>query len=123
MCKILLSINPEHIENIFNGTKQYEYRKTRCSRQVDKIIFYSTSPVKKVVGEADVKTTLIDNPSKVWQRTKHLSGINYDFFKQYYANKNEAVAYKLFNVRQYSEPRELSDYGCSAPPQSFMYLK
>ena len=24
MCKILLSINPEHVENIFNGNKKYE---------------------------------------------------------------------------------------------------
>lgn len=52
---------------------------------------------------------------------------NYKFtnilLKQYYANKSVAVAYKLFNVRQYSEPRELSEFGCSSPPQSFMYLE
>lgn len=55
MCKILLSINPNHVENIFNGTKKYEFRKVECKKPVDKIIIYSTSPIKKVVGEALVK--------------------------------------------------------------------
>ena len=27
MCVILLSINPDHVENILNGTKRYEFRK------------------------------------------------------------------------------------------------
>jgi hypothetical protein len=27
MCKILLSINPEHVANILNGSKKVEYRK------------------------------------------------------------------------------------------------
>ncbi len=27
MCAILLSINPNHVENILNGSKKYEFRK------------------------------------------------------------------------------------------------
>lgn len=27
MCAILLSINPNHVENILSGTKSYEFRK------------------------------------------------------------------------------------------------
>ena len=54
MCAILLSINPNHVENIMNGTKRYEYRKVACKRQVDKILIYSTNPIMRVVGEADV---------------------------------------------------------------------
>ena len=53
MCSILLSINPEHVENIMNGNKLYEFRKKACKRHVDKIIIYSTTPVMMVVGEAD----------------------------------------------------------------------
>ena len=50
MCKILLSINPEHVENILDGTKKYEYRKKSCKKDIDRIVIYSTHPVKKVVG-------------------------------------------------------------------------
>ena len=43
---MLISINPQHVENIFNGTKKYEYRKIRCKQDVDKIIIYSTYPLE-----------------------------------------------------------------------------
>ena len=30
MCKLLMSINPQHVNNILAGTKRFEYRKTKC---------------------------------------------------------------------------------------------
>ena len=76
MCKILLSINPEHVENIFNGNKKYEYRKIKCKEKVDKIIIYSTAPIMQVVGEAEVKKILEDTPEEIWKITQNESGIN-----------------------------------------------
>lgn len=35
MCQILLSINPEYVQKIINGTKRYKYRKFRCRKDVD----------------------------------------------------------------------------------------
>lgn len=81
MCKILLSINPEHVENIFNGNKKYEYRKIKCKEKVDKIIIYSTAPIMQVVGEAEVKKILEDTPEEIWKITQNESGINLEFFK------------------------------------------
>lgn len=51
MCKMLLSINPEHVENILCGKKRFEFRKVCCKADVDKIIIYSTAPVMRVVAE------------------------------------------------------------------------
>ena len=65
MCAILLSINPNHVENILNGTKRYEFRKRVCKRHVDKILIYSTTPVMKVVGEAEVEDVLVDVPEAI----------------------------------------------------------
>ena len=70
MCAILLSINPNHVENIMNGTKRYEYRKVACKRHVDKILIYSTNPIMRVVGEADVEDVLIDNPEDTTDKEK-----------------------------------------------------
>ena len=70
MCSILISINPEHVENIFNGTKKYEYRKIKCKQDIDKIIIYSTSPIMKIVGEAKVEEILEGSPEKIWNITK-----------------------------------------------------
>lgn len=119
---ILLSINPEHVENIFNGTKKYEFRKVRCKEPVDKIIIYSTAPVMKVVGEAKVETILEDRPEAIWEKTKKKAGIDKRFFEKYYEGKIRAFAYKLGDIIMYEQPKELSYYGITTPPQSFVYI-
>lgn len=123
MCAILLSINPKHVENIMNGTKKYEFRKKACKRHVDKILIYSTNPVMRVVGEAEVEDVLIDDPKTIWNKTKNNSGIDEMFFDQYYEDRTQAVAYKLKNVIKYREPKELKDYGINSAPQSFQYIE
>lgn len=123
MCSILLSINPSHVENILKGTKKYEFRKKACKRHVDKILIYSTTPIMKVVGEAEVEDVLIDNPEVIWKKTEKKSGIDKKFFDKYYENREQAVAYKLKNVIAYQEPRELKEYGIVCAPQSFQYVE
>lgn len=123
MCAILLSINPQHVENIMNGTKKYEFRKKACKKHVDKILIYSTNPVMQVVGEAEVEDVLIDEPEKLWKKTEKKSGIDKTFFDQYYVDREQAVAYKLKNVKKYENPKKLEDYGISNAPQSFRYIE
>ena len=123
MCAILLSINPCHVENILNGTKSYEFRKKACKRKVEKMLIYSTTPIMRVVGEAEIEDILIDTPEIIWKKTEKKSGIDKGFFDQYFENRNEAVAYKLKNVVRYSVPKELKDYGISNAPQSFQYIE
>ena len=122
MCKMLLSINPEHVQNILDGTKHFEFRKVKCRDDVDEIIIYATSPVMKVVAEAVVDEILVDNILEVWRLTKEHAGISYKFYRKYYKGKTVAVAYKLKNIIEYPEPKPLSDFGVSHPPQSFIYL-
>ena len=76
MCTILLSIKPEYSKNIFNGTKKYEFRKKLAKKSIDKIIVYSSSPEKQVIGEVKVLGTLSLNPSLLWETTKKEAGIS-----------------------------------------------
>ncbi len=122
MNTILLSINPEHVEKIFNGIKQYEYRKIKCRKDVEKIIIYSTYPIMKVVGEANVEKTLEDTPKNIWKITEKYSGTSMDFYNEYFKDKEKAIAYKLIDVEKYSRPKELSEYGIKHSPQSFLYI-
>jgi predicted transcriptional regulator len=122
MCKILLSINPEHVENILNGSKKVEYRKVKCRSDVDKILIYSTSPVKKVVGEVALLEVIEDLPNNVWRLTSQDAGITRSFFDKYYENKSKAFAFKLGKVTKYKEPFSLKDIGINSAPQSFIYL-
>lgn len=122
MCNMLISINPEHVENIFNGRKKYEYRKIRCKQDIDKIIIYSTYPIMKVVGEAKVEKILEDSPDNIWEETKKYSGIDLKFYQKYFKNRSKAIAYKLTNIKKYNNPKELSSYGIKTAPQSFIYV-
>ena len=122
MCTILLSINPVHVEKIFNGSKKYEFRKTTTKRRVDKIYIYCTNPVKKVVGTATGEEVLEDKPSKIWNLTKNNAGINKKFFDEYYKNEDKAIAYKLTNIHAFKTPKELGHYGINIAPQSFTYM-
>lgn len=123
MCQMLLSINPEHIENILLGKKQFEFRKVRCKAGVDKIIIYATAPEKMVVAEAEIEEIIEADLETVWELTRELSGISYAFYEEYYRGKDKAVAYKLCKVQKYLPPKPLSDFGLRYAPQSFVYLE
>ncbi len=122
MCQILLSINPEYVEKIFAQTKKFEYRKSRCKLNVDTIVIYSTFPVMRIVGEAEVLETIEDETNKVWEQTKAFSGISKQFFDNYFKGRQKAVAYKLGTVKKYKKPLMLNDFGLKSAPQSFVYL-
>ena len=122
MSKILLSINPEHIARILDGSKEYEFRKVKCKEDIDGIIIYATAPVKQVIAEADIDTILEDTPDEVWKKTKKKSGITADFFFQYYEGKAKAIAYKLTNLNIFDKPKTLADYGIAVAPQAFVYI-
>lgn len=120
--KMLLSINPEHVENILNGTKRFEFRKVQGRREISRILIYSTAPVGMIVGEVEVLGTLDGTPDEVWQQTHDFSGITKEFFDRYFNGRDRAVAYRLGDVEAYARPKCLNDFGVSAAPQSFVYV-
>ena len=122
MPTMLLSINPEYVKAILDGKKKYEFRKRRCRNDVSKIVFYSTTPEGRVVGEAEIEDIIEGDPSEIWEQTKEAAGITRDKYCEYYHGYSNAVAYQLKNVIAYDQPKELSDYGISHVPQSFIYL-
>ena len=122
MCRMLLSINPQFVEKIIDGSKVYEFRKFRCKPEIKKVVIYVTAPYKKVVAEADICEVLEDETLMIWKRTKAYSGINYVYFRKYYKGKKKAYAYHLKNVIVYENPLELKNFGVNYVPQSFCYI-
>lgn len=122
MCKILISIKPEYVKKIFDGSKKIEYRTRLAKYKVDKIIIYCTAPIKKIVGEADVIRTISDKPEKIWSKTKKISGISKESFDTYFTKNKTANAYVLGDVKKYRKQKTLEDFGLKAAPQSFYYL-
>lgn len=122
MCRILLSINPEYVEKIFSGEKEFEFRKNRCKSGASKMVIYCTSPVMKVLGEADIVEVIEGAPSVVWKKTRAKAGVSKEFYDSYYFGRSKSVAYRLANIKKYKKPRTLSSFGISTAPQSFVYL-
>lgn len=123
MSKILMSIKPVYVEKILSGGKHFEYRKTLPKKNgIDKIIIYSSSPVKKVVGEVKVKNILVENKEVLWNKTKEKSGTTKEFYDSYFKDKEIAIAYELGEVKIYNPYKELSNFGINFAPQSFIYL-
>ncbi len=121
--KIIISINPEHVENIINGTKKYEYRTKAAKQDISSIIIYETVPVKKIVAEAEIIEVLELSPEDLWNETKEFSGISKDLYDDYFKNRDVAYAYKLGKIKVYKEPKSLLDFGIKCAPQSFVYVK
>lgn len=122
MRKILISINPEHVAKILSGEKRFEYRTKAAKKDVDSLIIYETTPVKRIVAEAKILEVLELSPEELWMVTKEYSGITKTFFDRYFKDRTIGFAYRLGEVKAYEIPIELSAFGIKAAPQSFMYL-
>ena len=122
MKRILISINPKYVNSIINKTKKYEYRRVLPKEDVSTLIIYSTSPIKRVIGEVEVLETLKLSKEELWNVTKDKSGISKEFYDEYFKEKEIAYAYKLGKVTVYEEPKLLSEYNIKCAPQSFVYL-
>jgi len=122
--KIILSIKPKYVKEIFDGSKLYEYRKSIFKQDVDTVIIYASSPISMIVGEFSIDEVLSGSPEYLWGMTSYYSGIDKTFFDDYFFNRETAYAIKITGVKKYSSPRALSSI-CpnSRPPQSFMYCK
>ena len=122
MSRMLLSIKPKYANKIISGEKKYEFRKFHCRTNVDTIVIYASSPIKQIIGEVSIIEIIEGEKDEVWNRTKQNSGITKKDYKDYYKNKNSAVAYKLGQVTVYEEPIDISEVGLTYVPQSFAYI-
>lgn len=123
--KVLLSIKPEFVEKIFCGEKRYEYRKALFKNsEVNTIVVYSTMPVGRIVGEFKIKKVHKDSPNQIWEKTQKHSGVEEDFYKEYFKGRNHGFAIEISNYIRYDhpiDPREIFDNFTA--PQSFSYIE
>lgn len=122
--KVILSIKPEFVKQIFSGKKKFEYRKVLFKRNdISTIVIYATKPYGKVVGEFDIDDIIVDKPYELWERTKEFSGISKSYFSDYFKGKDLGYAIKIKNCKKYDLPMDLLEYdeNVKVAPQSFCY--
>ena len=123
--KVLLSIKPEFVKEIFNGTKKYEYRKAIFkNKDVKTVVIYATMPIGKIVGEFSIGDIIEKNPHDLWEETKEFSGVNEDFYYQYFMGRDKGYAITIKSLIEYGEPICPYDRDKNfTAPQSFKYLR
>ena len=122
MATILLSIKPEYANRIFDGQKQYEYRKRIPKKEVSKIVVYSSAPEQAVIGEIEVIKTLKMKPSPLWNSTKANAGISRSKYRKYFSGCTMAYAFVIGSSEKYPTSKSLADFNIQSAPQSFVYL-
>ena len=121
--KVILSIKPEFANKIFDGSKKYEFRRAIFKNpNVNTVLVYSSSPVKKVIGEFEIENILSHDLKTLWSLTKEFSGISSKYFYQYFGDKECGFAIKIKKARLYKIPKCLRQDFNLLPPQSFSYL-
>jgi len=122
--KIILSIKPDFVKEIFAGRKKYEYRKSVFSnKEVNSVIVYCTMPVGKIVGEFSIEKVECEKPAVLWEKTKDYSGISKDFFDEYFNGRKKAYALKIASYKEYKNPINPRHIMQSfVAPQSFKYF-
>jgi len=122
---VLLAIKPKYADLILVGSKRVEFRRVWAARDVHRIALYSSAPVRKIVGLAEIENVLIASPSSLWKTCVEKSGgLTRRELRAYFAGKTKGFAVLLKGVTpapEYVNPSEIiNDF---KPPQSFRYLK
>jgi predicted transcriptional regulator len=124
---LFISVKPEFVEKIFNGSKTIELRKSAPNiKKDDVIIIYSTSPVMTVIGTCRVKEIISLKPTKLWNEYSDKFGIDRKRYFEYYEGKEIAVGIVLKDVKKINKEIPLSKLRAKFknfhPPQTFRYF-
>ena len=121
---VLLSIRPNHVENIFNGSKKFEFRRKIFARKdVRTVVIYCTMPVGCVVAEFDIQGIIEADPESLWKVTEKASGVSKAYFDVYFEGRNKAYALQIGEVRRFAKPiPPVELFAGFIPPQSYMYI-
>lgn len=124
---LFISVKPEFVEKIFNGTKSIELRKSVPNIEKDDlIIIYCTSPVMSVIGTCKVKEIVSSKPTKLWNDHSTKMGIDRKRYFEYFEGKEVAVGIFLKEIKKSRKEIPLSKLRSKFrnfhPPQTFRYF-
>lgn len=123
--KILLSIKPKYVTEIFEGRKKFEYRKSIFKRKdIKSVVVYATKPVGKIIGEFEIGNVLEFSPNVLWEKTKDFSGIDKDEYMRYFNDRDRGFAIGIKSFIIYDKPLKLNEFDetIKVAPQSFRYI-
>jgi predicted transcriptional regulator/DNA-binding XRE family transcriptional regulator len=125
---VVLSIRPVYSDKILAGRKTVELRRRfPVAVQSGAIAYiYATSPVKAMVGTAEIRQVLKLPIEQIWAEFRSSAHIDRDKFDKYFEGLEHGYALVFDGVKTFSRPlplHELREKFGFEPPQSFLYAK
>jgi predicted transcriptional regulator len=126
---IFLSVKPRYAQAILSGHKTVELRRTRPQelRPGSLIVLYASSPVKAVLGTAQVQSIVTTSPEALWTMVETGAGVTREEFDLYFQGTGEAVGIFVESPAMAPDPYALRDiqrdWPTFHPPQAFRYLR
>lgn len=125
---ILLSVRPKFARQIFEGNKTTELRRVRPDVVAgQRVLIYSSSPTRALLGTAVVHRIEAAAPGKLWDRVRDTAGISRTEYRSYFEGADVAVAISLRDVRAFKRPLTLSELRAKwpwfRPPQSYCFVQ
>lgn len=123
---MLVSIRPQFVAQILNGSKTIELRRSRPLVRVgQRLAIYSTLPDGAMVATALVADITDEPKHAFWGRHRREVGVTKREFDDYFRDRESVVGIHLEGVRPLESPISLAqmrDRGIANPPQQWMYL-
>ncbi|KEC72896.1 transcriptional regulator [Rhizobium leguminosarum bv. phaseoli CCGM1] len=123
---VVLSIRPQYSEKILEGRKTVELRRRfPISAPGGTIAYiYSTSPVRAMVGVAEIKDVLKLPIEQIWAEFEDTAFIERADFDSYFQGVDFGFALLFEDVKSFARPiplNELRERFSFEPPQSYLY--
>lgn len=118
---LLMSIAPAYADQIYEGTKRHEYRRTRIHcRPGDLVKIYETAPVSAITGSFVVGSVIKGSPSDVLART---GDTNRSEIVLYLDGASHCAALVVTSARRWARTRHLRSLpAVKRAPQSYVFL-
>ncbi len=125
---LIISIHPQYSEKILAGKKTVELRRRfpLSTARGTKVYIYSTSPVRAIVGSAEISGIIKLPIQTIWKKYSKCAFIKKNDFEEYFKGLSEGFALELMNAQTFETPinlEELRERFNFTPPQSFIYAK
>lgn len=118
-----MSIHPEYADRILRGEKQVEFRRRPAAKAITHIVIYATSPVRAVVGVAEIERVEHASPRALWSSFGDVGGIGRSAFFEYFNGRAQGSAYVVRRTYSCASPVPLGVDGLpDSPPQAFQYV-
>ena len=124
---VLVSIRPFYASKILDGQKTVELRRRfpQTAAMGAMALFYSSSPVRAIVGFARIKHVLKLPISKIWKEHGAAACISKEDFDAYFTGLRHGFVILFEEVQSLKKQVKASDLEAQfgiVPPQSYCYL-